>query len=65
MIPEDLEPYRAEDIARVLGCSKRTVYRATQDGEIPGAFYVGRLLLFRRAEVLAWLGHAGTTSGSE
>jgi predicted DNA-binding transcriptional regulator AlpA len=46
---------RARDVANALGVDVKCIYNAVHRREIPGAFWVGRLLFFRRPVVLAWL----------
>lgn len=46
----------ADEVAALLGVDRKTVYGATDRGEIPGVLRVGRRILFARATVLAWLG---------
>lgn len=63
-IPRELEPLRATDVAAVLQCNVKTVYEAAERGEIPGYFRVGRLVFFRRAPVLRWLGQGAPSEGN-
>lgn len=55
MIPEELRPFRVDEVAAALGCDRKCVYSMVERGEIPGAFRVGRLIRFARPAVLAWL----------
>lgn len=64
VIPSDLLPLTAEDVATALGCSVKTVYELGESGEIPGYFRVGRLVRFKRRQVLGFLGQ-DAPSGSE
>ncbi|GJM43206.1 MAG: hypothetical protein DHS20C21_00480 [Gemmatimonadota bacterium] len=45
-----------EDLATLLRTTKRAVYVAAARAQIPGEVRMGRRLLFRRDEVLVWLG---------
>jgi excisionase family DNA binding protein len=47
--------YRADEVARLLGVGRDTVYQAAERGEIPGALRIGRRLVFARAPLHAWL----------
>lgn len=49
--------YTADEVARLLGVGRDTVYEAANRGEIPGALRIGRRLVFARAKLLAWLGN--------
>lgn len=51
--------YDAEEVARLAGVHRVTVYEGARDGTVPGAIRLGRRLLFSRAAIDAWLG-AGT-----
>lgn len=42
-------------VAALLGCSKRTVYRLSDSGRMPGPVMLGQLVRWRRGEVLAWI----------
>ncbi|MFV8750338.1 helix-turn-helix domain-containing protein [Nannocystaceae bacterium ST9] len=44
----------AKQVAELLGVNRKTVYEAAQLGRIPHR-RLGRLLLFERGAVLAWL----------
>lgn len=44
---------RAEEIAKLLDCSVKTVLRKAKAGEIP-AVQIGKLWRFRRSAVSAW-----------
>jgi excisionase family DNA binding protein len=52
----DAPVLRADDVAKLLGVDRKTVYAAAERGEIPGTIRIGRLLRFSRAKVLAWMG---------
>jgi prophage regulatory protein len=44
-----------EEVAALLGTSRRTLQRLRQRGEGPAYFKVGRKVRFRYGAVLAWL----------
>lgn len=46
----------AAEVADLLRTSKRAVYLAAERAQLPGVVRVGRRLLFRRDDLLAWLG---------
>ena len=53
-----------DEVAQLLGVSRRTVYRRARVGELPGQLDCGRLVLFSRREMLAWV-HQGRASAAE
>lgn len=55
--PDGRATYRADEVAKLLGVGRDTVYQAAERGEIPGALRIGRRLVFARAVVLAWIGN--------
>lgn len=57
----DLAVLQAEDLARLLGVDRKTIYAAAERGEIPGTIRIGRLLRFSRAKVLAWIGQGASS----
>lgn len=48
------EPIDAEEAAKMLGVTARTVTRLAERGEIPG-FRVGRLWKFRRSDIQKYI----------
>jgi excisionase family DNA binding protein len=48
------EPIDAEEAAKMLGVTARTVTRLAERGEIPG-FRVGRLWKFRRSDIQEYI----------
>jgi excisionase family DNA binding protein len=46
----------AEEAAGLLRTSRRAVYAMAGRGQLPGTVRLGRRLLVRRDELLAWLG---------
>ena len=54
--------YTVEQIARLLQCSERHVWRLADANKIPGKLRIGRLVRFSRQLVDAWLaGQANPT----
>jgi len=45
----------AQDMAQLLGCSGRTVYRLADSGRIPPPIRLGGLCRWNRAVIDAWL----------
>jgi excisionase family DNA binding protein len=43
-------------VARLLGMTPKAVYHRAERGQLPGMFYVGRSLRFRRADLLRFIG---------
>ena len=57
--------YSRKDVAGLLGIGERHVDRMTAAKLIPGAFYMGRLVRYRRAIIDQWLsGDAATDQGA-
>jgi excisionase family DNA binding protein len=54
------EAYAVKDLAGMLQCSGRHIWRMAELGAIPGKFRFGRLVRFSRAAVDAWLAQATT-----
>ena len=48
----------ADEVAELLRTTRRAIYGLAERALIPGAVHVGRRLLFRRDELLPWLGLA-------
>jgi excisionase family DNA binding protein len=60
--PGDLAPPPAAQlaltvaqVAAMLGMSVKAVYHRAERGQLPGKFYVGRSLRFRRADLLRFI----------
>jgi excisionase family DNA binding protein len=45
----------AENIAEMLGISKRQVWRLASGGQLPGRVKLGRLTRWRRDDVQRWI----------
>ena len=43
------------EVARMLGCSWRGVYRHCDAGALPRAVRIGRLVRWRRRDILEWI----------
>ncbi len=57
----------ARQVAKLLGnTTVKSIYHRHERGQIPGAFYVGRSLYFRRADLLRFLaeGRGSSPRGS-
>lgn len=50
-----------DELAELLRTTPQAVYVAAARAQLPGKVRIGRRLLFRRDEVLAWLGLASET----
>ena len=61
-LPELLQP---DELAEALRTTRKAVYAMAQRGQIPGAIRIGRRLLFRRSEVVRWLGESRAPSPKE
>jgi excisionase family DNA binding protein len=42
-------------VAQLLGMTPKAVYHRAERGQLPGKFYVGRSLRFRRADLLRFI----------
>jgi predicted DNA-binding transcriptional regulator AlpA len=52
---------REKDLPAMLGVSRATIRRAMARGAFPKCIHVGRCVLWRRADLLAWIeGGCGT-----
>lgn len=47
--------YTVEQLAELLQCSARHVWRLSDQNKIPGKLRIGRLVRFSRPQVDAWL----------
>lgn len=47
--------FTAHDVARLLACSPRTVYRLADAGRMPAAIRLGSLIRWPRAAIEAWI----------
>jgi excisionase family DNA binding protein len=54
--------YTVEQLATLLQCSERHVWRLSDQNKIPGKLRLGRLVRFARTQVDAWL--AGLSKSS-
>lgn len=46
----------ADDLAGLLRTTRTAVYALVERGQVQGVVRIGRRMLFRRDEVLTWLG---------
>jgi excisionase family DNA binding protein len=53
--------YTVADLAHLLQCSERHLWRQIDLGRVPGVLRVGRLVRFSRAAVDAWLNAGAVT----
>ena len=44
-----------DDVARLLGCSKRTVRRMVAKGQVPEPVRIGRLIRWPREVIAKWI----------
>jgi excisionase family DNA binding protein len=56
---DDIQTYSADELAKLLGVNRKTIYEAAARGEIPHR-RLGRRLIFERVAVLSWLRHAAS-----
>jgi excisionase family DNA binding protein len=55
--PSGLPPLlKPDEVAMLLRTTRRAAYGLAERGQLPGALRIGRRLLFRRDELLVWLG---------
>ncbi len=52
----------ADDVAALLRTSRKGVYVSAERGQLPGVVRIGRRLLFRRDDLLDWLGQKSALS---
>jgi predicted DNA-binding transcriptional regulator AlpA len=53
--PNEAALVDVEGVALLLACSPRHVYRMSDCGRMPRPFKLGRLMRWRRREVLGWI----------
>lgn len=51
---DEIETYTADELAKLLGVNRKTIYEAAARGEIPNR-RLGRRLIFERVAILTWL----------
>lgn len=54
-VPVELAMLTADEIARVVNCSPRTVHRLADDGVIPQPVRIGGMLRWRRPDIEGWI----------
>ena len=52
----DPELYTASEVATLLRCSQRQVWRLRDGGRMPQALRVGRLVRWRKSVIADWIG---------
>lgn len=57
-VPVELSMLTAEEIARLVNCSPRTVHRLADDGVIPQPVRIGGMLRWRRPDIECWIERA-------
>jgi excisionase family DNA binding protein len=55
----------ADDMAELLRTSRKAIYSMAHRGELPGVTRIGRRMLIRRDDVLAWLDQSRAPSPKE
>ena len=53
--PPDAEVYTADDLAALLQCSARHVWRLHDAGAMPPAVRVGRLVRWTKSAIASWM----------
>jgi excisionase family DNA binding protein len=56
---DDIQTYSADELAKLLGVNRKTIYEAAARGEIPHR-RLGRRLIFERVALLSWLRQAAS-----
>ena len=51
-----------DEVATLLRTSRKAIYSMAERGALPGTVRIGRRLLFRRDELIHWLGQKSTSS---
>jgi excisionase family DNA binding protein len=54
-VPVELSMLTAEEIARLVNCSPRTVHRLADEGVIPRPVRIGGMLRWRRPDIEGWI----------
>ena len=54
-----------DETAELLRKSRKAVYLMVSRGQLPGVTYIGRSLLIRRDDLLAWLDESRASSPKE
>lgn len=61
----DKPVYTADEVATLLGLSRKAIFARTARGQIPGAFRLGRSLRFRGPDLIAFLAEGRAPSSKE
>jgi excisionase family DNA binding protein len=56
---DDIQTYSADELAKLLGVNRKSIYEAAARGEIPHR-RLGRRLIFERVALLSWLRQAAS-----
>ncbi len=54
-VPVEWAMWTAEEIARLVNCSPRTVHRLADEGVIPQPVRIGGMLRWRRPDIEGWI----------
>ena len=60
---DDRRTYSVEEVARLAGVGRRSMYEAVARGSIPGTIRLGRRILLSRAAIDRWLNGADGREG--
>ena len=55
----------SDEVAELLRTSRSAIYAMTERGQLPGVTRIGRRVLYRRDDLLRWLGQKRTPSPKE
>jgi excisionase family DNA binding protein len=61
---DDIQTYSADELAKLLGVNRKTIYEAAARGEIPHR-RLGRRLIFELVALLSWLRQAASPQESQ
>jgi len=55
-VPPSQIALTVRQVAQLLGMTPKAIYHRAERGQLPGKFYMGRSLRFRRADLLRFIG---------
>ena len=55
MNEQKIELLSVQDVCRMLGCSRRTVYRLKDSGQMPPSIKIGGMVRWRPDEIENWI----------
>lgn len=55
MNEQKIELLSVQDVCRMLGCSRRTVYRLKDSGQMPPSIKIGGMVRWRPDEIQSWI----------